>query len=157
MMDNQSPQTATAETGSNPSPQPSSPSPDINRLLAQSLEYLRYLLLLQVDRLKFAAFKGIFLTTSLLLALVVVVSLLATASTLLLIGLAVLLGDNLGSFCHGAILVGSGVLLLSALGLYLTWVIFKLQKLRALKTRYAKIKQEQRTRFGQDIEEAARG
>ena len=156
-MENQSPQSADTETDSKPSPQEGSAFSDIGNTVAEIWEYLRYLVLLQVDRLKFAASKAIFIALAALLGLIIVALLLASATALLLVGLAGILGNALGSFWLGAALVGTVVLLICMGGLGIAWLVYRHQTLHVLKARYARIKQDQRTRFGHDIEEAARG
>lgn len=117
--------------------------------------YAKYLVLLQIDRLKLTATRLVAYAILGIAALAVAGAVLVFGTGLLLLGVSGLIGGVLGSFWLGATIVGFLALAVpSAAGLIALRVMDK-RAIAALRAKYAGIRQEQKTAFGRDIKEVA--
>lgn len=116
-------------------------------------EYTQYLIAIEIDRLllrtKRLAVMGAFAALGAVIAGVI---LLASAA-LLIVGLAGVIGQALGSFWLGAIVVGAGVMLLLAASCAFGWWYLNHSALTQLRAKYQERRARQRSRFGRDIQD----
>ena len=124
---------------------------------AEISNYARYFVSLQVDRAKLAGKRLIFFAVLGILALVVLAGFLAVGTGLLLVGLAGVIGQVLGSFWIGATIVGALMFIVPAIGALIVWNMLNTREKKATERKYAKLREEQKHRFGQDVREAAHG
>lgn len=128
------------------------------QLRARAVEfgaYAKYLVALRIDRLKLTATRIAIYAALGIVALVVLGAVLVSATALLLLGLAGLIGYLVGSFWLGATILGLLVLAGLAVAVWIGLRMFNKRTVAALRHKYAGIRQKQKTAFGRDIKEVA--
>jgi hypothetical protein len=117
--------------------------------------YAKYLLSLQIDRFRLTAWRVVAYVFLGIAAVVVVSAALVAATSLLLLGLAGLVGKLVGSFWLGATIVGLLVLAVLVVAAVVVLRVIDKRKLGALRLKYEGIRQKQKKTFGRDIKEVA--
>ncbi len=145
------------ESASSPEPEPSIRHLT-DQLHARAMEfgaYAKYLLLLQIDRLRLTARRVAFYTILGIAAIMVVCAALVAGTALLLVGLAGLVGTLVGGFWLGATIVGFLVLVVLLGTFVIALRVIDRRSLAALRLKYEGIRQNQKKAFGRDIKEVA--
>jgi hypothetical protein len=117
--------------------------------------YAKYLLSLQIDRLKLTATRIVIYAVLGIAALAAAIAILMFGTGLLLLGLAGLIGSFLGSFWLGATIVGFLALTVPFATAAIALRVIDKRAFAALRAKYARIRQKQKTAFGRDIKEAS--
>ncbi len=92
-----------------------------------------------------------------LVALVIFCAMLATATVVGIVGLALLVGEALGSAWAGYAVTGFGLLALTMISLLVGVALLQRRFRRSTKKKYERRHQAQRARFGRDVTGAAGG
>lgn len=143
-----------------PPPEDAATGPDaINeamRRVAEAREYAVHLLSVELDRLKLKFRKLLIWAIVGIAALFVLVSILVSATALLLWGLADLIGSAFGGRSWvGALIIGGGILLLAGGGIYGGIWSWNRSAFQAAKQRYEARKRQQREKFGHSLDPQA--
>jgi hypothetical protein len=121
--------------------------------LGEVREYASYLAAAEIDKLKLKARRIVILAAAGIVAGILGLAILVSAAAILLQGIAGFIGELLGGRpWAGAIITGSGILALTALGAWLGLRAWQAASFKALQKRYEYRKQKQRTQFGQSVD-----
>lgn len=121
--------------------------------VAEAREDLTYLLSVEFDRLKLRFRRFIIWAGVAIVALVVLLAILVSATALLLWGFADLVGGAFGGRTWvGALIIGGGILLLAGGGIYGGIWSWNRSAFRAAKRRYEARKRRQREKFGHSVD-----
>ena len=138
---------ATSETAS-----PSGGSASYGQLYAELREYVAYFASVQVDQAKYTVKRALLAAVVALVAGVVGICVVLTATVLALAGVASGLGEALGGrWWLGSLITGVGVLVVMALGVWVASRVVRRTWLNRLQKKYETRRDEQRDQFGRDI------
>lgn len=154
------PQTAQPQARCDPGETAKGPSlteitQDLKLRFAEILEYTKYLVAVETDRVKHTAIRIGFLAALGIVGLIVATGALVAATTLLLIGIAGVIGNALGSFWLGATIMGAAILILTAIGAFIGYRMVTRGAIKKLRLKYVERRQKQKKEFGRDIKEVA--
>ncbi len=129
----------------------------LRALGAEFVEHAKYLLSIQIDRVKFTARRATFVVVLGVIGAVVLIGALAVGAGLLLVGLSGLLGMWIGNFWAGATIVGFLMIALPVVGTLIAWKVVAGRTMKALRQKYADARLRHKAMFNRDIKEVARG
>jgi Putative Actinobacterial Holin-X, holin superfamily III len=120
--------------------------------VAQAKEYVGHLASAELDRFKLKIRRALMWAAAGVVALMLGLSVLVPAAFLLLAGISTAIGNLLGHAWIGDVIVGGGILALTALGVWLGLRIWQKSAFKALKARYEARKRRQRVEFGRSVD-----
>lgn len=145
------------DSASSPEPEPSIRhlTDQLHARAAEFGAYAKYLLLLQIDRLRLTSRRIALYAILGIAAIMVACAALVAGTALLLLGLAGLVGQLVGGFWFGATVIGFLVLAVLFGALVIALRVINKRSLAALRLKYEGIRQNQKKAFGRDITEVA--
>jgi len=126
---------------------------EVQRHAEEIGRYLRYLLSLKKERVVRGLRRSLWLAAGALLAAVVGLSVLASASVLLCVGVAMALNRAFDSMWVGPLVTGAGVLVLAGAGFFVAVRLMERRAAAAMRHRHEVQRAELRLRYGRGIDE----
>jgi membrane protein implicated in regulation of membrane protease activity len=159
MADDGTPESQEAFGQTPPDPQTDPTGPDALaealRRVAEARETIVHLAAAEIDRFKLRFRRLAIWAIVGIVALVILLAILATATALLIWGLASLMVSLLGwPMWAGALAIGGGVLLIAVLALVLDLWAWNREAFKSARQRYENRKQVERNKFGRSIDPA---
>jgi hypothetical protein len=120
--------------------------------VAEAREYFAHLVAAEVDRFKLKVRRILLWTAAGVVALVLLLTVLVAAAFLLLSGIAGAIGNLLGHPWIGDVIIGGGILLLAAGGVWFGLNRWQAAGFKVMKQRFEVRKQRQRVEFGRSVD-----